>query len=46
VLRSLGVRVRDVQQSRDGLIYVATELRFGGADADGTILRLEPVEGS
>jgi glucose/arabinose dehydrogenase len=46
VLRSLGVRIRDVQQSRDGFIYVATELRFGGADADGTILRLEPVEGS
>jgi glucose/arabinose dehydrogenase len=46
VLRPLGVRIRDVQQSRDGFIYVATELRFGGAEADGTILRLEPVEGS
>jgi aldose sugar dehydrogenase len=46
VLRALGVRIRDVQQTRDGFIYVATELRFGGADADGTILRLEPVEGS
>jgi glucose/arabinose dehydrogenase len=43
VLRSLGTRIRDVQQTRDGFIYVATELRFGGAEADGTVLRLEPV---
>jgi glucose/arabinose dehydrogenase len=43
LLRSLDLRIRDVQQSRDGLLYVATELRFGGADADGTVLRLEPV---
>jgi aldose sugar dehydrogenase len=46
VLRALGLRIRDVQQTGDGLIYVATELRFGGGEADGTILRLEPVEGS
>jgi glucose/arabinose dehydrogenase len=46
VLRALNVRIRDVQQSHDGFIYVATERRFGGAEADGTILRLEPVEGS
>jgi glucose/arabinose dehydrogenase len=46
VLRTLNARIRDVQQSRDGFLYVATERRFGGADADGTILRLEPVEGS
>jgi aldose sugar dehydrogenase len=46
VLRSMGVRVRDVQQTRDGFIYVATERSFGGANADGTILRLEPFEGS
>jgi aldose sugar dehydrogenase len=46
VLRPLGLRIRDVQQTRDGFIYVATELRFGGAEADGTILRLEPAEGS
>jgi aldose sugar dehydrogenase len=43
VLRPLEVRIRDVQQTRDGYLYVATERRFGGADADGTILRLEPV---
>jgi glucose/arabinose dehydrogenase len=43
VLRSMNVRMRDVQQTRDGHIYVATEQRFGGAEADGTILRLEPV---
>jgi glucose/arabinose dehydrogenase len=46
VLRSLGLRIRDVQQTRDGFIYVATELRFGGGEADGTIVRLEPLEGS
>jgi glucose/arabinose dehydrogenase len=46
LLRTLNVRVRDVQQSRDGYLYVATERSFGGASADGTILRLEPVEGS
>jgi glucose/arabinose dehydrogenase len=46
VLRALNVRIRDVQQARDGSIYVATERAFGGTAADGTILRLEPVEGS
>jgi glucose/arabinose dehydrogenase len=46
LLRTLNVRVRDVQQTRDGYLYVATERSFGGASADGTILRLEPVEGS
>jgi aldose sugar dehydrogenase len=46
VLRGLNVRIRDVQQTRDGLIYVATERAFGGTAADGTILRLEPADGS
>ena len=46
LLRSLGVRIRDVQQSSDGYLYVATELQFGGTAADGTVLRLEPLEGS
>jgi aldose sugar dehydrogenase len=46
VLSQLNVRIRDVQQAPDGLIYVATELRAGGTVADGTVLRLEPVEGS
>ncbi len=46
VLRSLNVRIRDVQQSRDGYIYVATERSFGGSEANGTILRLEPTDGS
>ena len=46
LLRPLNIRIRDVQQSRDGYLYVATERGFGGSDADGTILRLEPVEGS
>jgi glucose/arabinose dehydrogenase len=46
LLRALSIRIRDVQQSPDGFIYVATELRFGGSDTDGTVLRLEPTEGS
>jgi aldose sugar dehydrogenase len=46
VLRPLNIRIRDVQQTPDGYLYVATELRFQGGEADGTILRLEPVEGS
>ncbi len=44
LLAQLNIRVRDVQQSPDGLLYVATELVSGGNDPDGTILRIEPVE--
>jgi aldose sugar dehydrogenase len=36
MLGPLNIRILDVQQSPDGYIY----------DADGTILRLEPMEGS
>jgi glucose/arabinose dehydrogenase len=43
VLRALNVRIRDVQQSRDGYLYVATERSFGGSQANGTVLRLEPM---
>src|SRR5688572_6166630 len=46
LLRSMSLRIRDVQQARDGYLYVATERQFGGAAADGTILRIEPFEGS
>jgi aldose sugar dehydrogenase len=45
LLRPLNIRIRDVQQGPDGYIYVATEVRFQGTDPDGTVLRLEPVEG-
>ena len=45
LLRQLGVRIRDVQQSPDGYMYVATELRSGGTPPDGTVLRIEPVDG-
>jgi glucose/arabinose dehydrogenase len=38
------VRVRDVQQSPDGYIYVATEGASGGTASDGMVLRIEPVE--
>jgi glucose/arabinose dehydrogenase len=44
LLASLNIRVRDVQQSPDGYIYVATEGRSGGNDADGTVLRIEPAD--
>jgi glucose/arabinose dehydrogenase len=43
LLLPLNIRVRDVAQSPDGYIYVATERGSGGSDADGTVLRLEPV---
>jgi aldose sugar dehydrogenase len=43
LLRELAIRVRDVQQGPDGNIYVATEKRTGGSDADGTVLRIEPA---
>jgi aldose sugar dehydrogenase len=46
LLRPLNVRIRDVQQGSDGFLYVATEIRFAGSDADGTVLRLEPLDGS
>ncbi|HSC15933.1 MAG TPA: PQQ-dependent sugar dehydrogenase, partial [Gammaproteobacteria bacterium] len=46
LLRSMNLRIRDVQQTREGYLYVATERQFGGAAADGTILRIEPFEGS
>ena len=44
LLVPLGVRIRDVQQSPDGYIYVATERGSGGTAADGTILRIEPAD--
>ena len=44
LLIPLRVRIRDVQQSPDGYIYVATEQRLAGNEANGTILRIEPVE--
>jgi glucose/arabinose dehydrogenase len=43
LLKELGTRFRDVRQGPDGLIYVATEQRFGGTAADGTVLRIEPA---
>jgi glucose/arabinose dehydrogenase len=44
LLRELGVRFRDIEQGPDGLLYVATEVRYGSGRPDGTILRIEPVE--
>ena len=43
LLASLNIRVRDVQQGPDGYIYVATEQAIRGDAADGTVLRIEPV---
>jgi glucose/arabinose dehydrogenase len=44
LLGPMNIRVRDVQQSPDGYIYVATEGASGGNAADGMILKIEPVE--
>jgi len=43
LLIPLKMRIRDVQQSPDGYLYVATEGKSGGNDADGTVLRIEPA---
>ncbi len=43
LLAALNVRVRDVQIGPDGNFYVATEQASGGTRADGTVLRIEPV---
>ena len=43
LLASLNVRIRDVQQSPDGYIYLATEQQIRGDVPDGTVLRLEPI---
>jgi glucose/arabinose dehydrogenase len=42
-LTELGVRFRDVQQGADGLLYVATEVRYGSGMPDGSVLRIEPA---
>jgi glucose/arabinose dehydrogenase len=44
LLIPLRVRIRDVQQSPDGYIYVATEGASGGNASDGMVLKIEPVE--
>jgi glucose/arabinose dehydrogenase len=44
LLIPLRVRIRDVQQSPDGYIYVATEGASGGTVADGMVLRIEPAD--
>lgn len=44
LLVPLHQRIRDVQQSPDGFIYVATESSLRGNDADGTVLRIEPAD--
>lgn len=44
LLVTLRERIRDVQLSPDGFIYVATERASGGGAADGTVLRIEPAD--
>jgi glucose/arabinose dehydrogenase len=43
LLVPLDIRIRDVRQGPDGNLYVATEKVSGGTAADGTVLRIEPV---
>jgi glucose/arabinose dehydrogenase len=42
LLVPLNIRVRDVQQSPDGYIYIATEQASGRGASDGMVLRVEP----
>jgi glucose/arabinose dehydrogenase len=42
-LDDLGVRFREVEMGPDGYIYLATEVRYGSGQPDGTVLRLEPA---
>jgi len=44
LLIPLNIRVRDVQQSPDGYIYVATEGASGGNASDGMVLKIEPAD--
>ena len=44
LLTTLNVRVRDIGLGPDGNLYVATEQASGGRAADGTVLRIEPVQ--
>lgn len=44
LLAPLGVRIRDVAESPDGLLYVATEMStLGSNTGDGAVLRIEPA---
>jgi glucose/arabinose dehydrogenase len=38
------VRIRDIQQSPDGYIYVVTEGASGGTALDGMVLKIEPAD--
>lgn len=44
LLVPLEYRIRDVVQSPDGYLYVATEKASRGNAADGAVLRIEPAE--
>jgi glucose/arabinose dehydrogenase len=44
LLIPLQQRIRDVVQSPDGYLYVATEKTIRGNTADGTVLRIEPAD--
>jgi aldose sugar dehydrogenase len=43
LLGGFNQRIRDVVLGPDGNIYVATEGATGGTAADGTVMRIEPV---
>jgi glucose/arabinose dehydrogenase len=43
LLTGLHIRIRDVQQSPDGYIYVVTEGASGGTASDGLVLKIEPA---
>ena len=45
LLEEMGLRFRDVEIGpSDGFVYLATEVRYGSGQPDGTVIRLEPLE--
>ena len=44
LLDEMGLRFRDVEIGPDGFVYLATEVRYGSGQPDGTVIRLEPLE--
>ena len=45
LLDEMGLRFRDVEIGpSDGFVYLATEVRYGSGQPDGTVIRLEPLE--
>jgi glucose/arabinose dehydrogenase len=44
LLDEMGLRFRDVEIGPAGYVYLATEVRYGSGQPDGTVIRLEPMQ--